>query len=463
MNIEFKEVTLPDFGLPEKMPVIPASVYSSRLNALRNRMRDRKLDVLIIYGDREHNANTTYLTGYDPRFEESILIVHKEGDPILLVGNEGWGYASLVNVPIRRVLYQSLSLLGQDRSRSKRLDVLLEEEGISRSTAAGLAGWKYFSKEEFDLPDTQFEVPSYLADAARSTAGTVVNASDLFMHPEHGLRIINEADQLALFEFASSFTSEGLRKVLFGIRPGMTELEACTLMNLNGFPLSAHPMLSSGARAAYGLPSPSDHQLSVGEPFTMALGYWGALNARAGWFVENEKQLPHGVSDYLDKLAIPYFRAIARWYKTVGLDVTGGDLYDVIHQEIGDPFFGLGLNPGHYIHIDEWVSSPVYEGSSIRLKSGMALQVDVIPATGSSYHTINIEDGIALADDHLRSEIARKYPHAWRRIEARRKFMRDYIGIALKPEVLPFSNIPAYLPPFILSPSRVLTLKQRAE
>ncbi len=461
MKIEYKEVVLPDFGLPEKMPVIPFSVYLSRLNALRNQMRAKKLDVLIIYGDREHNANTTYLTGYDPRFEESIVIVPKEGEPTLLVGNEGWGYASLVTIPIRRVLYQSLSLLGQDRSRSKRLDVLLGEAGIGRSTAAGIAGWKYFSKEEFDLPDAQFEVPSYLADAIRRAAGTVVNATDIFMHPEHGLRINNEADQLALFEFASSYTSEGLKKVLFGIRPGMTELEACTLMNLNGFPLSAHPMLSSGPRAAYGLPSPSDHRLSIGEPFTMALGYWGALNARAGWFVENERQLPLGVSDYLDKLAIPYFRAIARWYETVGLDVTGGDLYNAIHQEIGDPFFGVGLNPGHYIHIDEWVSSPVFKGSPIRLKSGMALQVDVIPATGSAYHTINIEDGIALADEQLRSDLARRYPDTWKRIEARRKFMENQIGIALKPEVLPFSNIPAYLPPFILSPSKVLTLKQR--
>jgi hypothetical protein len=28
----------------------------------------------------------------------------------------------------------------------------------------------------------------------------------------------------------------------------------------------------------------------------------------------------------------------------------------------------------------------------------------------------------------------------------------------LKPEVLPFSNIPAHLPPFLLRPTRVMTL-----
>jgi hypothetical protein len=87
----------------------------------------------------------------------------------------------------------------------------------------------------------------------------------------------------------------------------------------------------------------------------------------------------------------------------------------------------------------------------------MALQVDVIPATGSDYHTINIEDGIALADEALRSELALHFPETWQRIQARRKFMETVIGIKLKPEVLPFSNIPAYLPPYMLSPTMVLT------
>jgi len=34
--------------------------------------------------------------------------------------------------------------------------------------------------------------------------------------------------------------------------------------------------------------------------------------------------------------------------------------------------------------------------------------------------------------------------------------MHDTLGIRLKPEVLPFSNIPAYLPPFWLSPRQAM-------
>jgi len=159
-----------------------------------------------------------------------------------------------------------------------------------------------------------------------------------------------------------------------------------------------------------------------------------------------------------DKLVCPYFEAVASWYGHVGIGVTGGELYRLIHDSIGDPFFGVSLNPGHLIHLEEWVNSPVYEGSTERLRSGMALQVDVIPATNTPYFTTNIEDGIALANEGLRTEFASKYPEAWERIGSRRAFMEEELGISLKPEVLPFSNIPAYLPPFLLSPHRAMKL-----
>lgn len=71
---------------------------------------------------------------------------------------------------------------------------------------------------------------------------------------------------------------------------------------------------------------------------------------------------------------------------------------------------------------------------------------------------MNIEDGNALADAELRAAFAHHYPEAWGHIQARRAFMHDVLGIHLKPEVLPFSNIPAYLPPFWLSPQQAMHL-----
>jgi len=273
------------------------------------------------------------------------------------------------------------------------------------------------------------------------------------------LRVTNEVEQLAALEYAACQTSNGVRRLLVGLKPGMTEREAVRLLDWNGMPLSCHLMLTAGPRATLGLLSPSDRPIERGDRFTTAFGVWGALNCRAGFVVETPAELPVGIRDYVDRLVAPYFQAIAEWYRAIRVGQRGGVLQAIVDRRLGDPFFGIFLNPGHQLHLDEWVSSPIYPGSGVELRSGMVLQVDVIPATGTEYFTTNIEDGIALADDELRERLAADHPGAWARIEARRAFMAGSLGIELDPSVLPLSNIPAYLPPFLLAPDRAMTLR----
>jgi hypothetical protein len=454
-------IVLPDFGLPTSEPQVPSAVYEKRIADAQARARKSGLDVLIVYGDREHFANLAYLTGYDPRFEEALLILTSANKPALLIGNEGWGYAELCAVELKRVLYQSFSLLAQPRDRSAQLAQIFRDEGIGAGQRIGVVGWKYFDERESSHPRLWMETPAYIIDTLRDLVGDkslVLNAADLFMNPSDGLRTINDVDQLAVFEFRATLASQALRNVIFGLKPGMTEYQAVELMKLNGVPWSAHLMLSSGPRAHYGLVSPSMREIARGEPFTMALGLWGGLSCRAGFVVHDASELPEGIKDYVEKLVAPYFGAIAAWYEYVGIGVKGRELYDIIHQQLADPFFGIQLNPGHLIHLDEWVHSPINADSDIELRSGMAIQVDVIPATGTPYFTTNIEDGIALADQDLRAEFERKYPEAWHRIERRRQFMKDALGIQLKPEVLPFSNIQAYLPPYLLNSGQAMCI-----
>ncbi|MEP0763157.1 MAG: aminopeptidase P family N-terminal domain-containing protein, partial [Chloroflexota bacterium] len=179
-TVELAPLTLPDFGLPTVEPSVPASTYAARLKAAWNLAQAAGLDALVVYGDREHFANIAYLTGYDPRFEEALLIVTGEQQPALLIGNEGWGYAELCPLPVKRVLYQSFSLLAQPRDRSPRLEQILRAEGLHRGSRVGVVGWKYFDERESDAPQTCLEIPSYIADALREITGdpeTVTNAT----------------------------------------------------------------------------------------------------------------------------------------------------------------------------------------------------------------------------------------------------------------------------------------------
>lgn len=467
MTAVLATLDLPEFGLPSFEPQLSASIYRQRLDRLYESAATHNFDFFIVYGDREHSANISYLTGYDPRFEEALLIcdIHagRNQKPLLLVGNEGFGFSQIspIRDEIEVILYQSFSLLGQDRSRSKSIRSIFTDTGITRGKHIGVAGWKYFSPSESDNPDTTLEIPAYLVDALRTLTADVnhvCNATAILMDSVSGMRAHNELDQLARFEFIATHASQAVRNVLFGIKPGMSEFDGVQLMRLNGLPLSCHVMLSAGERAPLGMASPTSRVIRHGDPFTTAVGLWGNLTSRAGFIVASPTELPVGIRDYVDKLVGPYFEAIAAWYEYIGIGVTGGELYRIIHERIGDPFFGVHLNPGHLIHLDEWLNSPVYEGSTEELTSGMAIQVDVIPATGTPYYTTNIEDGILLADEALRVIFAEQYPEAWERIQARREFMQDSLGIVLKPEVLPLSNIPAYLPPFLLSPDRAMRL-----
>jgi Xaa-Pro aminopeptidase len=451
---ELGAVELPSYEMPAEQPSVPADTYLARITAAERATAEAGLDALIVYADREHFANLSYLTGYDPRFEEALLLLVPGRAPVLLVGNEGAAYAKVVPPAVEVLLYQSLSLVGQDRSASPPLADILRGGGIGdgAATRLGIAGWKYFGPADTARPSEWIDAPAFLVDELRALGCRPVNATGLFTEPGRGLRLVSDSDQLACFEFAATHGSESMRRMLHGVRPGLTELEAFALYRPVGLPYSYHPVMLSGERAALGLASASGRVLRAGDPMSASLGYWGSNIARGGFLAESAAGLPTGASDYVERLVAPYFACAAEWYETVGIGVTGGELYDLVKRRLGDPFFGVHLNPGHFIHLDEWPSSPVYPGSDVVLRSGMALQLDIIPATGTVYHTTNIEDGVVLADEATRDDLAARYPGLWRRITTRRQFMAEVLGIELRPDVLPLSNLAGYLPPFWLAP-----------
>ena len=446
---------LPDFGRPTTTPEVPPSRYVERLRALRARMDERGYDRVVVYADREHSANLAWLSGFDPRFEEAILIVGPGGDPTVLVGNECVGMARSAPLAMQVVLHQDLSLPSQPRHRSRPLGHELADAGVARGRRVGIVAWKTFAERSIH------EAPAFLVDTVRGLVadpGLVENATGLLIDPGDGLRTVNDVDTLAAMEAAAVTTSSGVLRLLRGIEPGMRERDAVALLGWDGSPLSCHLMLTAGERARLGLLSPGDRPIERGDPFTTAFGIWGSLTCRAGFVVADAAELPDGIGDYVERLVGPYFAAIAEWYEALHVGQVGGALQAIIDRHLGDPFFGIFLNPGHQISLDEWVNSPIWPGSTVELRSGTALQVDVIPATGGPWFTTNIEDTIGLADAGLRDAFAAAYPEAWTRIQARRAFMSSTLGIDLHPDVLPFSNIPAWLPPFLLDPGRAMVV-----
>ena len=461
--IQLADCALPSFDVEPHLPALPIAEHRRRLDDVVGKMAARSIDVLIVYADREHAANLEFLTGFDPRFEEALLLVAKSGDRLLLAGNECMGYLPDERLDIRVELLQELSLLGQPRGESRTLRQIVREFGVGRGVRVGCVGWKYFGATLGEPPETAIEIPSYIVDVMRDLTGQrslVTNATDVLMDPDAGTRVENSASQLARFEYAAMLTSEGVRSALEHLRPGVEERELERHFHPAGLTLSCHSMVSFGDKAKRGLSSPSGQVARLGDMFTMAFGLKGALNARAGVVAHGPGDLPAELRQFYAAFAANYFDVVSTWYERVKVGACAGDVFDAVEATRDRALYRFAVNPGHYLHLDEWVHSPFTPGSRTTLRSGAALQMDIIPVSVGPFCYINGEDGIALADGTLRSEIASTFPAMWSRIQQRRAFMTEVLGIRLDESVLPFSNTPGWIPPYALEPGRVLTISR---
>ena len=248
---------------------MPAATYRARLAAAERAAAEAGLDALVVYGDREHFANLSFLTGFDPRFEESMLIMVPGRAPLLLVGNEGEAYAKVVPAGVDVALYQSFSLVSQDRFSQPAAGrpAPAARPGPRRRDPAGDRGLEVLRPGRGGAArglDRGARVHRGPAARARRLRG--VNATGLFTEPGRGLRLVSDTDQLACFEFAATHGSESMRAMLHGVRPGLTELEAFSLYRPTGLPYSYHPVLLSGERAALGVASASGRVLRRRRP-----------------------------------------------------------------------------------------------------------------------------------------------------------------------------------------------------
>lgn len=446
----------PDNGSPDLPPPLTLAECTARLQALRKAAEGRGHDVIVVYGDREHAANLHWLTGFDPRFEEAVLVV-TPGDALLLAGNECLAYTAvspLVQAGILRVGHcASLSLPSQPRGGRRLIDWLADM--LALDDKVGAIGWKWFDGDEVDDPATALDIPAFLADPLRRLAARVENATDLMMHPGHGLRARVDAAEIARLEFANHMAAAAMKRMIFALRDGMTDFQAVEAARIGGLPLGCHGTFAMGD--APGLCGPSGRHLMLGQPVAFNICHWGANICRAGWLARSAADLPAPAQDYVEAFVAPYVTAMSDWCAMMRPGVSGGYVWRHMMAALPQDRFGVTLNPGHLIGLDEWVSSPIREGSTDPLASGMAMQMDVIPGH-KVYGSTRMEDGYAIADAGLRADLAQSFPNVARRCEARARFLREVIGMEVPDTLLPLSDTCGIVAPFLFDPAQVVVV-----
>lgn len=440
------ETDWPDFGPAEPIAWADAAELTPRVE----RARGLGYSHLLVYGDREHYANLLWLVGFDPRFEEALLLLPAEGTPLLLVGNECEGYlriSGLYNAGLLRgEVYPPFSLMDQPRGHGRTLRAIFEAEGLGAAEKIGVVGWK-----DYDLP-TQTDLPAYLVDLLREFA-PVENATRAFTR----LRAKASAWEIAYFEYSNVAAADGMRRILFGLREGLTDHQLAQQAGYNGLPMACHWTLKTGPTRV-SLASASGNVVRRGDYFSANVSYWGSNCCRCGWLAESAEDAPAG---YVDEFAGPYVAAMAEWFEHLTIGRPGGELQALMDRLLPFEKYGVFLNPGHLIHFDEWPGSPIYPGSTEALASGMVFQADVIPSS-ATYSSTRMEDSFALADTTLRAELAEKFPAAWARIEQRREFMTETLGFVLPEEVLPLADLCGIVPPYLFDPNTLIAVRRQA-
>lgn len=324
-------------------------------------MRQQGLDTLIIYADKEHGGNFEYLTGFIPRFEEALLVVHRDGEAVLVLGNEKLKLASYARLENRVIHAPWFSLPNQPMEPRKTLAQLFQEAGVAGGKRVGLAGWKLFTGAVDDRA-RMFDLPAFIVDAIREAAGpqaSITNATGIFIDPASGARITNNANELAHYEYGANLASTAILTALNAIAPGKTEKQIGALLAAEGQANSVVMIAATGDRFAGANLYPSDKAIQRGDKFSLTTSFKGGLSSRAAYVVADESELAPEVADYLDVVAKPYFNAVVNWLENLRIGMRGGDMYALIERVLPKAEYHWHLNPGHLVADEEWLCSPI--------------------------------------------------------------------------------------------------------
>ncbi|EUJ28581.1 Xaa-Pro aminopeptidase [Listeria grayi] len=457
MNIRLQPVSPPKTDALLTPINLTNETLLHRKQNLMTAMREQHVDSVIIYADREHGDNFEYFTGFVPRFEEALLIVHQSGKAYVLLGNENMKMAAYSRIDVEAIHVPFFSLPNQPMKDDARLEDYFQAADISTGKKVGVIGWKLFTSTSYQN-QYLFDLPYYLIDTLKHLEIELFNFSEVLISPEKGIRTVNNANEIAHFEYGAALAGRSLLDALDHIDLGKTEIEIAGLLASGGQPQTVTTICATGDRFTDAVVYPRNKAIQLGDKMSLTIGFKGGLSSRSAYAVSTASELPVKEQDYVAKVVTPYFRALATWLQTIQIGISGDFLYQNIQTVLPQEDFHWELNPGHFTATEEWLASPFYPGSTCTVKSGQIFQIDIIPSV-AGFAGVSAEEGIAIADKDLRTEIQTDYPLVWERIMRRRNYLKKELGIELSEEILPMSDTLAYYRPYLLDKTAAMVFK----
>lgn len=445
----YTKVTKPDLDNSGIPVALSDQTIIERKDKILSLMKQKGIDSLVVYADLEHGSNFEYLVGFLPRFEEAMLVLHQDGEAHLLLGNENANKAKFSRIPAAGIHVPFFSLPNQSMENEKPIHKVYEEAGIQNNAVIGVVGWKLFTSS-YENNTQLYEIPYYLMEGLKKISEQLINCTDFFIDSKHGARTTNNANEIAHYEFGASLASDAMLKAMDMVDIGITEMELGGVLNQCGQRNSVVTIAAAGARFEKANIYPTDRRIKLQDPLSLTVGYKGGLSSRVGYVVHDTNELPEEKQEYLTKVVNPYFHAIVTWLEHAHCGMSGNEMYALIEKVLPKKDYHWSLCPGHLTSDEEWMSSPIYEGSDKPLQSGNIFQTDIIPSM-PEFGGVSVESTVALADKQLKESIQMEYPDLWERIQKRREYIKNELNINIHEDLLPMASTLAYLRPYFLN------------
>ncbi len=361
---------------------------ASRIERVRELLRNNRLDAALVYYDEINIADGWYLTGWCPQFEKGAVLLPVEGGPLLLGGPESEPFAKMSSAITDTRCFLTFMVPEEEYPNAvictfESLAAEMEARGICLKRV-GIVGTSYFPHALY----TQFE---------EGFQGTeLVDITDEYDR----LRYIKSAWEVENIRTAFSFTEPAFQAMKKKVAPGVSEIAVAAegeyiarSLGANNFAFAC--MVGSGPQSNAVVPTATDKQLRDGEMVMLGLaprfrGYAGVFGETlpvSGSFTQAQKDVLNVVKEtyratrdmlrpglcgkQIDKVG-------AAIYARHGLTdyIVCPFLHTIGLMEAERPFFGPNstdeLTPGMTVSIDiSFFGHPVHHG--VRIETGFLI------------------------------------------------------------------------------------------
>jgi Xaa-Pro aminopeptidase len=190
-------------------PRYPKEEYSRRYREIRKRMRERGIDLLVMYGDSGshggNQANVKYVTNYqDPVC--SFVVFPLDGEPALYMSNR-------LYLPYAKQMSVLRTTEAVDYDPGKKVEMRIRALGLEKGTI-GFVGYRGILKTS---------IPYSVVEHWRNVfpGASFVEATDIL----HAVRSIKSREELKWFRKGAALTDMAFEALDKKARAGMTDYE----------------------------------------------------------------------------------------------------------------------------------------------------------------------------------------------------------------------------------------------